>query len=168
MDCFTELVQCWYVLPLEPDMIYLIHMDNTKATCIAVASSPGYLPFSAHPCFPLVHPVLKCFFSTPPPLSLSCSLLSHTVMGLSFKALLGPICWYFFKYILSGSEGLPFAVILALLLLSVLLRRWPCLPIGFKAFHYFLFKFVFKANFYDKYWPNNDNIKDSGNNTLSY
>lgn len=35
-------------------------------------------------------------FSTLPPLPFSCSLLSHTVMGLSFKALLGLICCYFF------------------------------------------------------------------------
>lgn len=46
----TELVQRCYVLPL--DMFCLIHVDDTKAICIAVACSPGHLPFPAHPCFP--------------------------------------------------------------------------------------------------------------------
>lgn len=163
----TELVQDCFVLPLKPDMIYLVHVDDTKATCVAVACSPGHLPFSACPCFPLVHPVLKCCFSTPPPLSVSCSFLSHTVMRLSFKAFLGPICCYFF-FFLDSNEDLPFAVILALLLLSVLLRRWPCFPNGFKAFHHFLLKSLFKVNFHDKYWPNNHNMKDSDNNILNY
>lgn len=167
MNCFIhELVQGWYVLPLEPDMIYLIMWMTPNQSALLLFPRPPALPFP-----PLLSSGTSCseMLLLYSPTSFCFLLFALT---RSHGAQLQTPSWtylllFIFFCILGDSEDLSFAVIPALLLLSVLLRRWPCLPAGFKAFHYFLFKSLFKANFHDKCWPNNDNVKDSENNILS-
>lgn len=81
-----ELVQSWYDLPLETEIIYLIHTNEAKGTGDSVAHYLGCLPL-----FPLARPALKCFRHL---FSASCS---HTPSWVSAsKPFLDPSVAIFF------------------------------------------------------------------------